>query len=551
MGALITPIVRAPSKLPASMPSDDTEAKSRRFGLAARNVLRSLPAVALLALLPGCATVGSNVPPEPSFAIQRPETTRLGMAFAQNQERHPGQSGFVILDYGLEALLARVETAGSADMTIDAQYYIYNNDAAGSLLTERLLAAADRGVRVRLLLDDFNLGNERELVALCAHPRIQVRIFNPISRGLRWAHLLEYAIHFNRADRRMHNKLFIVDNEIAILGGRNIGDDYFNVNASNLFRDFDVLAAGPITLHASAVFDRYWNSSWAVPAPALMGQRPSPSDLDWLRRRIDARVKQAAKSDKEYPATTNGDYLSSLEHKEGALTWADGEIISDPPDEIAGVSSDRTLVARRLDEEWAKAGKEALIEAAYFAPGSEDISVFDKLKKRGVAVRILTSAADATDVPIVYCAYRGYRKSLLEAGVNLYEFRMRAGPSRPDHKWNRLRPTYSTLHSKVIVFDRQTAWIGSFNLDPRSAHLNTEIAVLVHSEQFSEKLARSIIDDFSPDRSWQVRLDTEGFIVWMGDVDGRPVVLQQEPTSIGRRLTIFLLSLVPGARGEI
>ena len=207
---------------------------------------RILPGAVLSALLPGCASVGSHVRPEPSFAFDRPETTRLGSALAASQKLHQGKSGFALLDYDLEALVARAVAADTADRTIDAQYYIYDHDETGNLVTARLISAADRGVRIRLLLDDYNFRSKRELIALCAHPLIQVRIFNPVSHRLSWARLLEYAIHFRRADRRMHNKLFIADNEVTILGGRNVGDNYFNIEPSKAFRDFDVLAAASL-----------------------------------------------------------------------------------------------------------------------------------------------------------------------------------------------------------------------------------------------------------------------------------------------------------------
>jgi len=375
---------------------------------------------------------------------------------------------------------------------------------------------------------------------------------------LPWVRLLEYAIHFPRADRRMHNKLFIADNEVAILGGRNIGNDYFDVQASKAFRDFDVLAAGPITGHASSAFDRFWNSPWSVPVPALIGHRPSPSDLKRLRRSINLRVKQAAKFETDYLATRQH-YLSSLERDRNRLIWASGEIVSDPPDKVEGATPETSLVAQRLDTEWAKARKEVLIEEAYFVPGPEGMRGFRELRDGAATVRILTSGADTTDVPIVYCAYRASRRDLLQAGVELHEFRRQPARSNPAHEWYQVRPPYAALHSKVMVFDRQIAWIGSFNLDPRSVRLNTEIVAVIRSERLSNQLASAIMDDFSPERSWRVQLganrihnpDGKRPIIWTGNRNGRPITFRREPNWMWRSFEVFLLSLIPGLGDQL
>ena len=513
---------------------------------------------ALAAFLPGCATFRPEAPAGPTFALARPGPTRLGRAFAPGQERHPGESGFALLPYGLEALVARAALADTSDRTIDAEYYIYDHDEAGNFLTSRLLSAADRGVRVRLLLDDFNFGSERELMALCAHPLIQVRVFNPVAYRLRWARLLEYAIDFRRADRRMHDKLLIVDNEVAILGGRNIGDAYFNLHTKRAFRDFDVLAAGPVTAEASASFDRFWNSGYSVPAPALVGRNPSADDLAWLRRRVQASGRRAAEFETNYAATRAG-YLRSLEHEGGALVWAAGEIVSDPPEKVEGATPQTNPVAGRLAEEWARATKEILVEQSYFVPGPPGAPGFRDLPRTAAAVRILTSGADTTDVPIVYGAYRRSRQGLLASGIELYEYRQQPARRQPGQQWDQVQPPFAALHSKVLVFDRRIAWIGSYNLDPRSARLNTEIALVVPSERLAGELAAAIIDDLSPERSWRVRLTTDadrargarGPIVWVGAVNGRPVLIRHDPATTWRRIEVFFQALIPGLGDQL
>ncbi len=287
-----------------------------------------------MAFASGCATMPPTAPAPPSFAFEHPEATRLGRALASAQQRHPGESGFGILEYGLESLVARAALADAAEQTIDAQYYIYDSDEAGSILAEHLLEAADRGVRVRLLLDDYNLGSDSELIALSVHPKIQVRVFNPVVFRPRWARFLEYALHFRRAISRMHNKLFIVDNEFTILGGRNVGNDYFNIRANSVFRDFDVLIAGSATAQASSAFDGYWNSAWSVPAAALGLRTRTPADLEKLRHKLQARVRNAERFDEEYSQGRDR-YLSDLANDGESLVWAHGEVVTDPPSKIA------------------------------------------------------------------------------------------------------------------------------------------------------------------------------------------------------------------------
>jgi putative cardiolipin synthase len=541
------------------MPGKSEREEPRGFGPLVRFLVPGL----LLVFAAGCATLHPTAPAPPSFAFEHPESTRLGRALAPAQQLHPGESGFGILEYGLESLVARAALSDAADQTIDAQYYIYDSDEAGSILAEHLLEAADRGVRVRLLLDDYNLGSDSDLLALSVHPKIQVRVFNPILIRPRWARMLEYAMHFQRATRRMHNKLFIVDNEFTILGGRNVGNDYFNVRANSVFRDFDILIAGPVTVQASTAFDEYWNSGWSVPAVALGMRTRTAADLENLRRKLKARVKNAARFAEEY--TEDHDrYLTDLANDGKSLVWSHGEIVSDPPRKIADTSPDTRPVAERLDQELARAKQEILIEAAYFVPAQSEIEDFRRLHERGVSIRLVTSALDTTDVAMVYCAYQKYRRDLVEAGVDVYEYKVHPPQERRDRKWYHLRPSYSALHSKVLVFDGQTAWIGSFNLDPRSHDLNTEVAVVVNSAELSAKLAESINEDRLPTRSWRIQLKPSPWpaargesdpprpvITWTGEVAGEPVTLYHEPMSFGKRLKVFFLSQIPGINDQL
>lgn len=511
-------------------------------------------------LVSGCTTFPRGVPANVTMAYASPDTTLLGRQLAAVEKLHPGQSAFHILDFGLESLVARVTLADTAERTIDAQYYIYDSDEAGSLLAEHLLKAADRGVRVRLLLDDYNLGSDHELAALCAHPNIQVRVFNPIRCRLRLFRLPAYALHLHQADRRMHNKLFIADNVGSILGGRNVGNDYFGIRTTDSFRDFDVLMEGPVTRQASAAFDEYWNSQWSVPATELVDRRPTGADLEAERCLVHARVKGAAGFEEKF-AAMHDKYLTTMTAAGSPLIWGEGEIVSDLPRKVDDASARSSAVAERFDEELRRARSEILIEAAYFVPGTAMVQECQTLHQRGVSIRLLTSALEATDVPIVFCAYQKYRRDLLAVGVDLYEFKVHRGLNPRGERWYRLRPSYGALHSKVIVFDRELSWIGSFNLDPRSANLNTEIAVLVQSRALANQLADTITADLSPTRSWHVRRQPrvgpdshkvdDASLVWDGEVNGRPVELRHEPANWARRMEAFFLSLAPGVESQL
>ena len=229
--------------------------------------MRWMVYIALSSLLLGCRTINPSVARPESKGLASPETTSLGRLYADAQARHPGQSGFRLLEYGPEALMARAAMVDRAERTLDLQYYIYDPGKVGHALTQRLLEAADRGVRVRLLLDDNNQDNDRPLIVLASHPNIEVRVFNPFRYRARWMRIPQYLTDLNRINRRMHNKIIVADNQLAILGGRNIGDIYFDIGEEGNLSDFDVLIAGPLVRQASVAFDEFWNSPWALPAP--------------------------------------------------------------------------------------------------------------------------------------------------------------------------------------------------------------------------------------------------------------------------------------------
>jgi putative cardiolipin synthase len=508
--------------------------------------------------LAGCAAIPTGGLPA-SHALEHPQSTTLGRALAGLAAGHPGESGFHLLEFGPEALAARLCLIDAAERTIDVQTYILDDDQTGDLLTLHLLQAADRGVRVRLLLDDFNLRHAAKLSTLSTVPNFAVRVYNPVHYHPRWALWLEYAFDFKRLNRRMHVKQLTVDGTAVILGGRNIGDDYFDLENKHGFRDFDLLAAGDITRQASAIFDAYWNSPWAVPVAKLATPLPDPNAVALARAQIGQRALGVESFARQYEATRDG-YLADLERGD-SLVWAPGEIRADPAAQVVAPLGAISPLTHVLEEEWRGTHREALIEAAYFVPGPDGMGWYRALRARGVTVTVLTNTAATTDVPVVYDAYERYRRRLLEAGVGLYEYKRDGAGLPAEASWFRPRQSYAILHSKVLVFDRKRVWIGSYNLDPRSAFLNLEIGAIIDSPQLAEETARDIRRDCAPNQSWRVSLEPPPSgsatssaptrLVWTGEAHGRPALRHFEPVGFFQRLRSFFLFLIPGIEKQL
>lgn len=521
------------------------------------SVRRALATFAIVASVAGCTTLRTDVSRPVSQAVFDPET-RLARAFAEPLARHPGSSGVAILEDGPLAWLSRVSLADVAERTLDVQYYIYEADETGLILLQRLTAAADRGVRVRLLIDDNNnLGRDLQLARIDRHRNIEVRVFNPARYRERWTRPFQYVFDLERANRRMHNKIFAADGTAAIVGGRNIGDNYFNFDREQPnFRDVDLLVVGPAARDVTRAFDLYWNSPWAWPAGALVDGSPTPADAQRLVRALDRYAAQHDEYQRAFPDAKR-DYLQSLLRAHENLVWAPVEVIVDAPGKIEPGAEVRSRVAQRLNEEWDRTERELLIESAYLVPRRAELARFGDARGRGVAVRVLTNSLSSTDVVAVHAGYRKRRVALLEMGVELYEFQREAAPNRPPRRRLRDRSelldgrsSEASLHSKVMVFDRRIAWVGSFNLDPRSRRLNTEIGLFVHSPLLAERLGDLVVANFAPDRSWKVELDGEGGrrrLVWTGERDGVLVREYREPdTTWQLRWLVGVLALVPG-----
>jgi putative cardiolipin synthase len=489
--------------------------------------------LALAALLSACTTLRSDVPREASYALAPEPDTVLGRFSAR--VRAPDQaSSFRLLESGRAALAARLDLARRATRSLDLQYYLFHADHSGRLLVEALLGAADRGVRVRVLVDDVDTHeNEPAIVALDAHPNVQVRLYNPFSvRGLSpLARGLEFLGDKRRLNRRMHNKLFLADNHFGITGGRNIGDEYFQVANDVAFRDLDVMVAGAVAGQMSAAFDAFWNAEPSVPARALPHARPDREELEARRDRLAAH--RAELEARMAPRLDLDTLTGPAEPGLGPWTPGRAELISDAPDKTAGTAHQDDLALTRLLAMGQTAREEVLIASSYFVPRPLGTAHLVALRQRGVRVRILTNSLAATDVPLVHAGYARYRPDLLAAGVELFELKpIRESPVLPVTGY--LGSSRASLHTKAMVVDRDQTYIGSMNLDPRSAWLNTEGGLLIHGPDMAAQVTRYIEASLAPEQSYQVRIDPDSppdapRLVWLDRRDGEVLNHGREP----------------------
>jgi putative cardiolipin synthase len=486
----------------------------------------------------GCATLPTDYKRIESTAFVVHDSTPLGKDIAELAAQHPNQSGFKLVTKGRDAFTARVALADLAQKTIDIQYFLWEPDATGRLLSEHLLRAADRGVRVRILLDDVNLKRrDRSLAAFDVHPNIEIRIFNPFAT--RDSHLTGFIVDFNRVNHRMHNKLMVMDNAIAVVGGRNMADAYFEVDATSNFRDLDILAIGPVVRDLSTLFDRFWNGDWSLPVAALREQESTEDDLRFYRRRMNEVMTKD-----NYPHPLTGDVAELTTQVEKLLrtfTWAPGRVLFDDPASINDIKL-RTLSRtffRRLDQ----LQSELLIESAYFIPLDRGVVKIRELRERGVRIQILTNSLASNDVIAAFAGYSAQREGLLRTGIELYELRPEPGPVR-----KRLfgGGSKAGLHTKAMVFDRKDIFVGSFNLDARSALINTEAGLFVESPALAAELAKYMQEGIDPDNAFHVQLGADGKIFWTAQDDGEAVRYDIEPmTTTGQRMQAGFIRMLP------
>ncbi len=502
-----------------------------------------------LLALTGCATLPKGFEKPVSTVIKDTGDTAVGRGLRAKLSAHPGQSGFLMLGSGLDAFVARAVLSHVAERSIDAQYYLFHNDLTGRLLIYQLMKAADRGVRVRLLVDDMDLaGRDMNAAVLDSLPNMEVRIFNPFSRNA--SRILQLVTRFGSVTRRMHNKSFTVDNLTTIIGGRNIGDEYFEADPVLSFADLDVLAIGPVVQQVSTSFDHYWNSDLAYPASVLQGKPVTAEEVRDLRHRLETYVAGQAGST-YLKALVDSDLAKRIRRHNIRYDWGKAEIVADRPEKLThGSGKAQYYLAPQLAPYFEGVQKELIIFSPYFVPGKSGTAFLSEVSRRGVRVRILTNSLASTDVGIVHAGYAKYRKQLLHAGVELYEMDKKL--SRRQRKTK--KGAYSgsgkaSLHTKSFIFDRRDVFVGSLNLDPRAVVHNTEIGMVLACPEVATRMA-DWFDQNIAKVAFRLTLEkTSGGherIVWHGQKNGKPLVFTVDPyTSFWHRMGIGFMSLLP------
>ncbi|MBE9640056.1 phospholipase D family protein [Salipiger mangrovisoli] len=503
-------------------------------------MFRLICALLTCLLLTACASQPPQGPRTASAALVAPSTAPLSQIARKWQGRADGKSGVHIVGNGIDALALRLALAEIATTSIDAQYYLLHNDEAGRLFADALLRAADRGVRVRLLLDDMDTrGYDETTHALETHPNIEIRLFNPFARSHGKA--LSALFEFRRINRRMHNKSMTFDGRATIVGGRNIGDEYFSAREDSNYDDLDLLAAGPVVAEVGRSFDAYWNSRYAIPAALVIAPKKDGPDLAAVRDRLTGMRQEIAQTPYGSALTA---HVATLKRQPPRLTAAKATLLADPPQKAAGdLPASETFAASMLPYVTALES-EFLVVSAYFVPRDSGTALLKSLEARGVEVTVLTNSLDATDVPAVYAHYAHSRRELLEAGVDLWE--LRAEKDRPDRTLSGLGLSRSALHAKAFVLDRKLLFIGSFNWDPRSVRINSEMGILVESPELAAQAAANF-KMLLPDAAFHLRLDEQGRMQWLEHAEGdRWRLFRSEPIlSTMRATTAWLTGLLP------
>jgi putative cardiolipin synthase len=481
--------------------------------------------------LAGCTSMPKNYPKAPSTAFKEYKSTSMGKMFDREAAKHPGKSGFDIIRYGRRAFTARIAMTEVAEKSLDLQYYIWEPDETGRLLAYYVLKAADRGVKVRILLDDIGLEVRDTIIAsFDAHPNIEIRIFNPFS--VRRSHGLNFLIDFDRVNHRMHNKTFVMDNSLVIIGGRNIGNHYFGVDDHMNFRDLDVLGAGPIVREVSTVYDYFWNGEWSVPVKALADKTYTQEELKNARALMEQKI---AKDHYPYSLTSDVKKLrSQMRAVRKNLVWAKGKFVWDDPKQMR-LSEDQQhgTMIEKLHKKLTTLNKSLYIESPYFIPRKKGTAALKEMYKRGVKIRILTNSQSSNDVLAAFAGYDTYRKELVESGIQMYELRPDAGGNLIINKKTKLAKVASGLHAKALVFDEKTLFVGSFNLDPRSSAINTEGGLYVESPKLAKRVLDYMNEGVKPENAYRVTLDKNGDLVWTAETDGKQEVYHRDPHTSG------------------
>ena len=520
---------------------------------------RSAAAVLLATVVAGCASLppGSGFPKQPSRAFAHPEETRVGAIFDKDARDHGEQSAFRMLAVGAEGFAARMQMIQAAQRSLDVQYYIFAADTTGLLVTGALLAAADRGVHVRVLVDDGETATgDEQILEMAAHPQIEVRIFNPFAyRGhLKVIRSAEFLIEKQRVNYRMHNKLFVSDNAAALIGGRNIGDPYFQIDPNAQYADDDVFVAGPLVPKLSATFDEYWNSALAIPVQGLVGSKPSKEKLERQRRRLKEHLDNARQSGAEFlKRADQGDPFAGIVAGRLPVVWSQAQVVCDSPDKkdvVDGAEAGRLMYGSIADTARA-VQSELILVTPYLVPTPGEMQLLRDLRRRNVRVRILTNSFNSTNELAAHTGYARHRRELLQMGVELFEVRAMLGSSRGSGQSAKMsRYGNYGLHAKLLVFDRKKLYAGSMNFDQRSRRINTETGLIIDSSELAAQTAARFEAMTQPASAYAVTLKSPDSrnspLIWRTEEKGKPVQYTKEPSrSVWRRIEVAFLSALP------
>jgi len=468
----------------------------------------------------------------------------LGAFIAESAPADKSLSGVELLANPGEAFGTRFAIAAFAEKTLDMQYYLWKGDLSGQLLMWRALQAADRGVRVRFLIDDiYHSGRDETYALLNSHPNFEVRVFNPMAnRGM--ARNLNYLVNKQRLNHRMHNKIFLADNAVAVLGGRNIGNDYFGIDTRANFFDLDVLTVGEGARQAGAAFDEYWNSKKAVPISVLHDRTYTPADLDAARERLNESLINLDAVPYAL-AMEEAETLENLKRWRDQLIWTEARVVVDPLERFEGQGE--SAIVEFAAHHVADMDHEFIAESAYLIPTKSGIENMALLIDRGVRVRLLTNSLMSNNHITAHSGYMKYRKPLLEAGVELHELRADAALREHFKAFEDDDEVPAGIHTKAFVIDREQALIGSFNFDPRSRDLNSEIGLVVTDKVFATQVVEEMNQDFDPANSYRLFLTEKGKLRWeIKNPDGSFTIYKHDPgASIWRRMGARMLSWLP------
>lgn len=492
---------------------------------------------------------GADYPKHESVALSQPEETNLGSHFVRATRQHSGESGFRVLNVGADGFRARAQLIDAAQRTLDLQYYIFRGDETGRMLTDHLAQAADRGVRIRILIDDGDtVAGDEQILRLLSHQSVELRIFNPGRyRGhVKLVRRLEFVLNKGRLDYRMHNKLMVADNAAALIGGRNIGNQYFQIDPDSQFADDDVFAVGQIVPELSRVFDEFWNSALAIPAEALG------------RPRGESRAPKPQEGGIDYGALlANGEPYAGILSGELPLSWAPAQLVYDSPDKkhVLSGAVHGALIVPEVEKSIRAVQSELLLVTPYVVPSAEELRALTDLRQRDVRVRLLTNSLESCPEISAQSGYDKYRVPLLKSGVELYEVRAHLGSTRGSGQSAKIsRYGNYALHGKLYVFDRDKMFIGSMNFDQRSQRINTEIGLLIGSPDLAQRTALRFEAMVKPENCYALGLSAAGAgnksrLTWRTEENGRVVDYVREPGRSGwQRLQAGLLALLPLGR---